>query len=661
MIMGGIYLLIAPRSYRSSAEVYTDPVQGGGEDYQSRQCELMTSAPVLAIALAQDGITGLETLRGVSDPIEYLQHNISAEIGKPSQFIEVSFESRDARESAIMVNAVVQAYVTFERKVRNDDSIELVTQLQKQKAQDESAISGADAQLALLRADIGPSAEDGSANNPIVQQEQALSDALTAARMDADNAKAAYDQALGIISSNPDLVREAAAPDDAGDMLAASPAQLDVVRGEIVQLVQSLKDLQETYLPNHPTVIQEQSRLNELTVTYLRAEHQRWQSAKYQEDALQASFDQQHKLVLQQAAKVAEYDRLKAVVARNERDEDTVEMKIGQVNVNRDAASPNISITRPAVPVFKASHPVKSSVFFGWTLLGLVLGCGLAIADDKLAGRSQVSRIAEDFGSPIVGVLPGVSAPGATLAMIATQTRLESTGPMAEATRAIARTLTKMGLGDERGRTLLVASMGALDGRTTLATNLALAMAQGGMRVLLVDANNRSPRLHQIFNLDNSFGLFDALSKKSDGQSATQKTSIEKLDVLPCGNLPLSAVERLNSESLVDLFGELSDRYDRVIIDSPALGRGVEARILAANCSAAILVTAARLNSRRQIEYGLRLLRSVGANVLGLVINEPGAVDPLSPASSDLPPALWTPGQTQSYPSILTAGDEQKA
>ena len=144
------------------------------------------------------------------------------------------------------------------------------------------------------------------------------------------------------------------------------------------------------------------------------------------------------------------------------------------------------------------------------------------------------------------------------------------------------------------------------------------------MKVLLVDANNRSPRLHHIFKLENQFGLFDVLSGRTADQPAINATGVENLDVLPCGKAPANAAELLNNEALADILGELSDRYDRVIIDSPALSRGVEARILAANCATAILVTAARPTARRQIEQGLRLLRSVGSNVLGLVINEPG-------------------------------------
>jgi capsular exopolysaccharide synthesis family protein len=177
------------------------------------------------------------------------------------------------------------------------------------------------------------------------------------------------------------------------------------------------------------------------------------------------------------------------------------------------------------------------------------------------------------------------------------------------------------------GRALLVTSMNPMEGRTTLATNLAVAMAQSGMRVLLIDGNSRSPRLHEIFNLNNDFGLFDILRGRTADHRVAHRTKVENVDVLTAGAVAGSAVELLNTELLADVLGELSDQYDRVIVDAPALGRGVEARILAANCAAAILVTAARPTVRRQIGFGLGMLRSVGANVLGLVINEPSSID----------------------------------
>jgi capsular exopolysaccharide synthesis family protein len=298
----------------------------------------------------------------------------------------------------------------------------------------------------------------------------------------------------------------------------------------------------------------------------------------------------------------------------------------------------------------------------GWYgLAGLVVGCGLALAREKLPlGRGPMSRLSAELGSPILGVLPSITGAG-TAATRAMQTHLEPTGAIAEASRSISRALAESGLDDGNGRTLLVASMNPAEGRTTLATNLALAMAQSGMKVLLVDANNRSPKLDTIFNLSNPFGLFDVLAGRTDDHPAIHTTNIKNVDVLPCGAVLGNCVELLNNEALVDVLGELSDRYDRVLVDSPPLARGVEARILAANCAAAVLVTAARPSARRQVNQGLRLLRSVGANVLGLVVNEPGAADPLSIAgpSASVKRATVSVRKTKAFRPVLTTGDDE--
>ncbi len=158
-----------------------------------------------------------------------------------------------------------------------------------------------------------------------------------------------------------------------------------MVRGEIFQLVQSLKELQQTYLPNHPTVIQEAKSLAESADRDLspRPSTSDMQSAKYQEEALQTSFDQQHNTVLQQATRSADFDRVRTELSRIEKDLDIVESRINEVSLNQDAGSLNISIAQPAVPSPKPSHPSKlRTVFFGRGVgphPGLALGCGLAV------------------------------------------------------------------------------------------------------------------------------------------------------------------------------------------------------------------------------------------------------------------------------------------
>ncbi|HEX4055381.1 MAG TPA: polysaccharide biosynthesis tyrosine autokinase [Tepidisphaeraceae bacterium] len=673
LIVGGLYLLIAPSKYTSTAEVYIDEGQGRGvigqtpgdlersDDYLNTQCEIMTSEPILAMALSEDGIKDLDTLHGVGDQIDYLRKYIDAEVGKNSDLIYVSLEAHNPHDAAKIVNAVVQAYVTYQTKTQHSTSAEVLDLLQKERSRDELAIAVKDRELATLRDMYGETAYDSSLNDPFVQQETALSNALTAARLDAVNAKAAYDQAIAMVGNDQQKLKAIEAPDDAGDLGAASATDLDLIKSEIFRLEQQLKDYQRTYLPDHPLVMQASSRLNQLTITYIRAERERWLSAKGQEDALQASFDQQHRQVLSQATRAADFDRVRTELARIEKDLDIVANRINEVSVNQDAGSLNISISQPAEAPLKPSHPSKKVVLGGSLLAGLLLGCVLSLWQEKMAPLNrQTNLLASGLGSPVLGVLPSMEGLGATLAARAMQTHLDPTGAVAEASRGIARTLAELGLDDEGGRTLLVAGVNPLEGRTTLAVNLALAMVQSGLKVLLVDANNRSPRLHNIFKLDNTFGLFDVLSGRTADQPAINATSVESLDVLPSGKVPESTIELLNSETLIDILGELSDRYDRVIIDSPVLGRGVEGRILAASCAASILVTAARPTARRQIEQGLRLLRSVGANVLGLVINEPGPVDPLNMMSGDsgaMRGAL-SREQARAFRPVLTAGTD---
>lgn len=674
LTIAGIYLLLARASYTSTAEVYINQGQGRGvigqtpsdlersDDYLNTQCELMTSTPILALALAEDGISGMETLRGVGDPIDYLQKNITAEVGKKSELIYVSLESHNAVDASNLVNAVVQAYVTYQTKMQHSTSAEVLDILQKEASRDELAIGVKDRELATLRDMFGQTAYDSPQNNPIVQQESALSNALTTARLDAVNAKAAYDQAIAMVGSDQDKLKAIEAPDDAGDLVAASAAELDLVKSEIFRLDQQLKDLERKYMPGHPVVAEAKSRLNQLTITYVRAQRQRWLTAKSQEDALQKSFDQQHDMVLQQATRSADFNRVNTELSRIEHDLDVVESRINEVSLNQDAGSLNISIAQPAVPSPKPSHPAKLRTVAGALFAGLALGCGLAVWRERESlGVRNTNRNSGGLGSPVLGMMPNMDGVATTLAVKAMQTNIDPAGAVAEASRGIAHSMAELGLDDDGGRTLLVASMNPLDGRTTVATNLALAMAQGGMKVLLVDANNRSPRLHHIFKLENPFGLFDVLSGRTADQPAINATGVQNLDVLPCGKAPANAAELLNNEALSDILGELSDRYDRVIIDSPALGRGVEARILAANCATAILVTAARPTARRQIEQGLRLLRSVGANVLGLVINEPGPSDPLQ-AMGGSRETMRSPlprEQTRTYRPVLTTGDDE--
>jgi polysaccharide biosynthesis transport protein len=640
LVLASIYLVFAHQTYTSTAEVYIiegSGQQAPGDDYLNTQCRLMTSTPVLALAVSQDGIKDLETLSGVSDPIDYLRQNVNAAVAEHSQLIDVSLEARDKFDAARIVNAVVQSYLTYQTRIQHSTSAGLLDVLDKEKSHDEDVIAVKNQELTSLRAMYGEPAYSNAQDNPVVQQESALSNALTTARLETMDAQSAYDQALALVGDNSELLARIEAPGSPADQAAASPEQLPQIRAQIVEYQQTVEEMERTYLPDHPRVQLARSRLAELTVMYVRAQRQRWLSAQAQEQSVQASFDRQHRAVQEQATRGADFDRVRGELAEAEKDLGVIDGRISQVSMNQDAGSLTIEVTRAAVPALYPTHPQKIWTLAGWMLAGLVVGCGLAVGLGKMTlDPRAMSGLSTEFGAPVVGVFPSMIG---TLSMAerALQSHFDPDGAVADISRSVARIITESGIDEVGGRTLLMASMNAGEGKTTLAVNMGIAMARSGMKVLLVDGNSRSPRLHEVFNLNNDFGLFDILQGKNTDHRATHQTMVENLDVLTTGVVPGNTVELLNTERLVDVLGEFSDQYDRVIVDSPAMGRGVEARILAANCSTAILVTAARPTVRRQVGFGLGMLRSVGAKVLGLVINEPSPVESRKPAKMESP------------------------
>ncbi len=398
-VLACLYILLAQRSYTSTAQVYVVEGQGSAatdpahiDNFLNTQCQLMTSTPVLALALAQDGINDLETLRGVGDPIDYLRQNINAEVGKHSELIDVSLEVPNKLDAAKLVNAVVQAYITFQTGIQHNTSAQELDLLLKETAQDVDAIAAKNQQLAALHDQQEQPADDSTQNNPAVQQESALSNSLPAARLNAENAKSDFDQALAFVGNDPAMLAKIEAPGNSADMVAASPDQLLQMRAEIVQYQQAIQDMERTYLPDHPHVKMARSQLNELTVAYVRALRERWLSAQSHEQALQTPVEHQHKAAPPvQVARSSDVDRMHTELTQAEKDLQVVEARINQVSANEVASSLSIEITQSAVPASSPSHPAKLRV--GWMAV-----CGFGhwlrrgVGPGKIVARSTTGK-----------------------------------------------------------------------------------------------------------------------------------------------------------------------------------------------------------------------------------------------------------------------------
>jgi capsular exopolysaccharide synthesis family protein len=191
---------------------------------------------------------------------------------------------------------------------------------------------------------------------------------------------------------------------------------------------------------------------------------------------------------------------------------------------------------------------------------------------------------------------------------------------LAEAARALRTNIIFMSP-DKPQRRLLVTSAGPAEGKTTVACCIAIAMAQAGQRVLLVDCDLRRPRLHRVFSRVNDAGVTNVLMDLDMLDRLKLETEIPNLSLLPSGPIAPSPAELLHSDRFGELLAELERRYDRVIIDSPPVVPVTDAAILSKRVDGTVLVVRAFDTRRELARRAVRNLQDVDANVVGTVLN----------------------------------------
>lgn len=194
----------------------------------------------------------------------------------------------------------------------------------------------------------------------------------------------------------------------------------------------------------------------------------------------------------------------------------------------------------------------------------------------------------------------------------------------AEAFRAIRSQVMMRVFGETDGerRALAVVSPDVGDGKTFFAANLAVTLAQLGGRTLLVDADLRSPRQHEVFNIRNDAGLSGILSGRAESRVIQQVTGVPSLFVLPVGITPPNPVELVERPAFGLLIRELVSKFDHVIVDTPAASHGADASVIAARCGNALVVARKNQSALSSLQELVGMLTGTPARVAGVIVNE---------------------------------------
>lgn len=275
--------------------------------------------------------------------------------------------------------------------------------------------------------------------------------------------------------------------------------------------------------------------------------------------------------------------------------------------------------TPPETPV--SPRPLLTALLAA--LVGLLVVGTIAFAadylDDTLKGPEDSEQALGLATLGRIGAIKGLG--GGRRRLYRLVTLLYPTSPAAEWYRTL-RTNVEFSAVDRPIQTLLVTSAVPSEGKSMTSANLAVAFAQGGRRVLLVDADMRKPSIDQLFDLAKGFGLTTLFSRAGNSvESLAHPTEEPNLYVLPAGPTPPNPGELLASDRMRTIVETMKARFDLILFDTPPLEVAADAAVIAAFADATLLVVAARRTRRLAAIRAHEALQRANARILGVVLN----------------------------------------
>jgi polysaccharide biosynthesis transport protein len=341
-----------------------------------------------------------------------------------------------------------------------------------------------------------------------------------------------------------------------------------------------------------------------------------------QVESYQAEIDQYNVELTAEGVTDSALESIRAKRDAAQRSKDSYQAKIDGLTVDASLKSGSATVLTPAVPASApfSPRPLRSGMI--GLLAGLIVGLGLAFLreflDDRIYGQSQLSGIP---GTPqLLGFIPRSRRANP---FFGSKDALVGNVPAdsVEAYRSLRSAITFLGA-DEPLKVIQVTSAVPGEGKSTTVTNLAHVMSQSGMRVLVIDADLRSPTLHENFGLLNDVGLSNVLAGEVGITTAAKTLSDDgDLTILTAGPTPPNAAELLGSWRAKDVFGAIRPYFDVVLVDGPPLLAVTDPIVVGQFVDAVLMVTRSKKSRKKEVRSALELLRRSHRKIIGIVIN----------------------------------------
>jgi len=667
-LAGVVYYLLSTRYYESTAKLLIveqklDRLSAVGDhdktgNTMATHRELVVSPIVIEQAIQQLAPEHRVDIQGVEPRkwVKVISKKLSASTTRKTNFINVSYRSRNPDSAAAIVNAIIQSYLDFVDKNHKGAAGEIISVLTKEREQLQNNLNQKQLELQQFRQQVGHlaiSSGDGVVE-PMIQRALRLNESL----LDAQEKRLKLQATLTGIEDaqrrGEDISQQLMNVENAlgKQMLLASmglsPKDLEVLGEQQKKLLDAQQEMQELSAdlgPNHPrlaelrqTVATLQQYLNnyhsqtglrsgapgslissEVMLSMLR---QSVRQAAQQESQLMQSFEQARTEASRHSGTLVKLHMLERDVLRKESLYDSLSDKIASIDIRQIQAPIKATVVREPlsneVPVTPQLRFVAAMCLVGGTCVGSLIAYIQDVLDDRFNSPEELST---QLGVPVLAMVRNLDPlPGEGFATV--HTHALPTAVEAEAFRTLR---TSLSLGGDACDRILISSSEPGDGKTTISANLSVAFAQAGKRTLVIDADLRRPGFTALVNLKGQPGVADVLASDQPPQVTAPplvyQTEVEGLHVLPAGLRRPNPAELLSSKAFVELLAWADSQYDRVIVDCPPVLAVSDAQIVGQLVDGAILVVRPEKNHRRSVMRAVDSFHATGCHVLGIVAN----------------------------------------
>ncbi|MBF2066324.1 MAG: polysaccharide biosynthesis tyrosine autokinase [Calothrix sp. C42_A2020_038] len=611
------------------------------------QSKILTSVPVM-----QEAVKALNLRDDKGKPLgpKDLANQLKVNAAKGTDILQVSYTGDDPKKVAKLVNTVVDIYIAKNIEENQTEAVVARKFISKQLPASENAVRKAELDLRNFK----------EKNNVLVLQQEASNAVNVISKLEEEITKSEGE--LAEVTAQVQKLRFQTREVDSQQAIAS--AELSQVKGtqDVLAQLQSLESqlkLERTRLqPEHPTIIDLEEKVtalnsllnqrsNQVTATTNTLPVGNFQLGQLRQKLIAELVEQENKRIAieKKIAKLSQeklnYQQRARILPKLEQTQRELERKLKaaqttyetlltkyqEVNVAENQKIGNARIVSRALVPTTPDGPQKKMILGGAIGFGILLGLITAFGLDLIDRSIKTVKEARDlFKYTLLGVIPNVTKkskngrlPEMVDSSIPIVTAEINQFPLGDAYQMLQANLKYLG-SDKQLKAIVVTSSVSKEGKSEVAANLALAMAQVGRRVLLVDADMRRPVQHHIWNLTNAVGLSNLIVDQHP-INAVVKEIMPYLFVLPSGVVPPNPIALLDSKRMTALVSSFTQEYDFVIFDTPPLAGMADATVLSNLVDGTLLVVRPGVIDYGSANAAKEFLNQSGQNVLGMVIN----------------------------------------